>query len=56
MLDAYIVDRIRREKEREQKSSYVPLHIEKQPPSPPRERREEREESDRGSVIIDFHM
>jgi hypothetical protein len=58
MLDAYIIDRIRRERdrERERDGGFIPLHIEIPPPPaiPPREEREE--ESDRGSVIIDFQV
>lgn len=59
MLDAYIIDRIRREQERaRQKDVRVPLHIDHpRPPSvpppaePPRE-----DEPERGSVVVDFHV
>jgi len=58
MLDAYIIDRIRREREeQDRRQSRVPLHIE--PPPPPR--RDEapdhgEHDSDRGSTVIDFHL
>lgn len=60
MLDAYIIDRIRREREqRQRRNSQVPLYIEQ-----PREERGERrqephsddDKSDRGSVVIDFRL
>ncbi|MEZ4321059.1 MAG: hypothetical protein R3F61_26505 [Myxococcota bacterium] len=59
MLDAYIIDRIRREREKESRDgALVPLHIEvpRPPPSaePPPEDRDEKQE--RGSVIIDFQL
>lgn len=55
MLDSYIIDRIRREREinREQ-GVMVPLRIrvpEDRPETPPADRKEERE---RGSTDIDF--
>lgn len=54
MLDAYIIDRIRRERERErQKDARVPLHIDHRPPRPA-ERKDEKETPDRGSVIVDY--
>ena len=58
MLDAYIIERIRREHERAQRRDRVPLHIEPTRPPPPRERerREEDAPQDRGSVNIDFHI
>jgi len=58
MLDAYIIDRIRRERERARRDgAQLPLHIE--PPRPDRrpaadEKPEDRPE--RGSVVIDFHV
>jgi hypothetical protein len=59
MLDSYIIDRIRRERERKREQgrrerTQIPLHI----PSPP-ERRHERDNNDdpnRGSIVIDFHV
>ena len=61
MLDAYIIDRIRREREEESREgNLVPLHIEV--PRPVEEDRTEngdapdRERRDRGSVIIDFQL
>ncbi len=59
MLDAYIIERIRRERERERrKGSRVPLYIEQTPPpSRPRQRPEgDSDKNDRGSVIIDFQV
>ncbi len=60
MLDAYIIDRIRREKEKESRDgAFVPLHKEApQPPEsrPPSPSNEAPERPERGSVIIDFHL
>jgi hypothetical protein len=59
MLDAYIIDRIRREREARE-SFQLPLHIEIPPPEPPRyrppedEREEEGDDGQRGVVIVDF--
>lgn len=58
MLDAYIIDRIRKERERrEQHDRRIPLHIENHVERPP-EREKERPDDghDRGSVIIDFQV
>lgn len=59
MLDAYIIDRIRRERDRSQRrNSQVPLHIE----DPQNERRPapkpqpKHEDPERGSTVIDFHL
>ncbi|MCA9572942.1 MAG: hypothetical protein KC656_34130 [Myxococcales bacterium] len=58
MLDAYIIDRIQKERSREQQrdGAFIPLHIEvpreeREPDLPPRE-----EEQDRGSTQIDFRL
>lgn len=60
MLDAYIIERIRRDQDRSRhRNSQRPLHIEQ-----PRERSEhdrrdrepEQPTSDRGSVVVDFHL
>ena len=58
MLDAYIIERIRREQEeRSRNSASVPLHIEVPKPSPPSiPTEEDNEPGDRGSVDIDFQM
>lgn len=59
MLDAYIIERIRREQEQSrQRDVQVPLHIEPpRPPPPALPPREQKEEVDeRGSVVIDFHV
>ncbi len=57
MLDTFIIDRIRRERERERQSGRVPLRIERSPPLPPEEPREEAPAGEsRGSVVIDFRL
>jgi len=60
MLDSFIIERIRRERERAQQSDYQPLRIERRPPPPPRARQEEREDHrdapERGSTVIDFRL
>lgn len=54
MLDAYIIDRIRREEDqRRQKDARVPLYIDERPP-PPRSRDDEKKDPERGSIIIDY--
>jgi hypothetical protein len=56
VLDAYIIEKIKREQER-QESDRIPLQIEPIPGRHPHDqyRREERDRrSDRGVVIIDF--
>lgn len=56
MLDAYIIERIQREREREEaRRRRVPLRIEKPPPST-REDRPESDPPERGSTVIDFHL
>ncbi len=58
MLDAFIIEKIKREQE--ERSQRIPLHIEdRRPPEPPapRYRDDERDRDrsgDRGVVIIDF--
>ncbi|MCA9573491.1 MAG: hypothetical protein KC656_36900 [Myxococcales bacterium] len=60
MLDAYIIDRIRKERENESREgALIPLHIEvpQLPPNaepPPSEEHEDK--PDRGSVVIDFQV
>ena len=60
MLDAYIIDRIHREREAVRKQDVgVPLHIERPPPPMPDPVKPERpmdDEGERGSVVIDFHV
>lgn len=59
MLDAYIIDRIRkeREEERARRSGYQPLHIERAPPvHRPAESDEQPDETDRGEVVIDYRL
>lgn len=59
MLDAFIIDRIRRERG-SRDSLQTPLHIEipQRPPLPDEQRsdREEDEKVERGVVIIDFSI
>ena len=60
MLDAYIIDRIRRERDRDrEEGAFVPLRIEPPPTAPtrvppPEARRDD--ENERGSVVIDFTL
>jgi len=56
MLDAYIIKRIREQREERRDGGYVPLRIEvpKEPPPRPDQERDQEDEPDRGSVIIDF--
>jgi hypothetical protein len=59
LLDAYIIDRIRREEERNKRENVqIPLHIDPEGHDPDQQRRRkpERERDDRGSVVIDFHV
>ena len=59
MLDAYIIDRIHRERDRTRKQDVgVPLHIERPPPAMPEPKPERPmdDEGERGSVVIDFHV
>ena len=57
MLDAYIIDRIRREQEENERRQQIPLHIERQPPEPPPTEQDRDDRTDpRGSVVVDFHL
>ncbi len=60
MLDSFIIDRIRREREqRERDEARRPLQIERPMPPPPQAERPQRpreEDSPRGSVVIDFRV
>jgi hypothetical protein len=57
MLDSFIIERIRRERERERESGYQPLRIERPPPPPPQATPEvPKEKEERGSVVIDFRL
>lgn len=59
MLDAYIIDRIHREREGARKQDVrLPLHIERPPPvlPDPAPERPLDDEGERGSVIIDFAL
>lgn len=58
MLDAYIIDRIQKERDRdrERDGAFIPLHIEvPREPQLPEERPEE-DGPDRGSTTIDFRL
>ena len=58
MLDAYIIERIRRQREERRDGDQVPLRIEvpqEQVPTPDRDRDEE-DRPNRGTVIIDFQF
>ena len=61
MLDAYIIDRIRREREQaEQRDARLPLPLEDrplpEPPTPPAHERDDAPKEERGSVVIDFQL
>lgn len=57
MLDAYIIERIRREKALEQQErARLPLHIERHPISSDDHASDEPKPTDRGSQDIDFQM
>lgn len=55
MLDAYIIERIRRER-KDRESGRVPLRIEDvEPTRPPQSQQQQRKEDDeRGIAIVDF--
>ncbi len=57
MLDAYIIDRIRREREREKRDgAFVPLHIEVPRDERPQDPKPDADEGERGSTEIDFKL
>jgi hypothetical protein len=58
MLDAYIIDRIHRERDRARKQDVrVPLHIDRPQPAPdPGKPERPDDEGERGSVVIDFAL
>lgn len=57
MLDAFIINRIRRDRERARKDERVPLRPERPLPPRPEDRRMPRDErEERGIVEIDFHL
>ena len=58
MLDAYIIERIRRQREERRDGDFVPLRIEVPTPPLPSHDREKDEEDrpERGSVVIDFKV
>lgn len=56
MLDAYIIERIRRERDAEKgRGSLIPLHIEV-PSQRPESVQEEPEEDERGSTVVDYQL
>lgn len=56
MLDAFIIDRIRRDRERARREERVPLRPERPMPPPPERERPRDDRPDTGSVEIDFHL
>lgn len=59
MLDSYIIDRIRREREQQERAHQIPLRIERQPPPyrpPPESVEPARDAPKRGSIVIDFRL
>ncbi len=57
MLDAYIIDRIRREQEEDQRRQQVPLQIERRPADAPQAPDERDDRTDpRGATVIDFQL
>lgn len=60
MLDAYIIERIRQEQERQRKDTRLPLHIERdrEPPRPPAVTppSEPPPHDDAGGAVIDFRL
>ena len=56
MLDAYIIERIRREQARRKRNgAQIPLHIEPPPPDRGREPQDKRDDTpDRGTTVVDF--
>lgn len=57
MLDAYIIERIRRERDSDrQRGSLIPLHIEvpRERPEAADERRDD--DKDRGSDVVDYQL
>lgn len=59
MLDAYIIERIRKQREERRDGASAPMRIEvpqEQPSAPAHQPDRDEDDSDRGSVIIDFHV
>jgi len=57
MLDAYIIDRIRKEREAErQRGALIPLRIETPPGRPLPAEPTDEDPPERGSVVIDFQL
>ncbi len=59
MLDAYIIERIKRERAEHdrQEGSLIPLRIERDQPRPDdRHREPEPKKDERGSIIVDFQV
>ena len=55
MLDVYIIERIREERERaKREENRIPLRIERPEPPPPTAQPEEEEEPKRGAIVIEF--
>lgn len=63
MLDAFIIERLKKERQKRETPGLTPLRIERPPPEDdPRwrnerqRRREDEQDSDRGIVIVDFNI
>lgn len=58
MLDAYIIERIRRERDAERDGAFVPLRAPTPEPRPIRRDPSDDDDADRdrGSVVIDFDL
>ncbi len=58
MLDAYIIDKIREQREDRREGGFIPARIDAPAPPPrhPDQDRDDDEPRERGTVIIDFHF
>ena len=57
MLDAYIIERIRRERESQKKrGTLVPLHIDVPSQRPREQEEEDRRRDEIGSTVVDFQL
>ena len=57
MLDAYIIERIRRERDNDrQRGAVIPLHIEVPRPTPDASDDKPEEDHDRGTVVVDYQL
>ncbi|GEM_PF-5160373 len=56
MLDAYIIERLKREREERQREEMRRIEAPLPPPQPAREQRKEETDTGRGVVIIDYSL